>query len=603
MCGIVGYIGNNKGKNVAIDGLYALEYRGYDSAGIAYLDDNNKINILKAEGKVKNLENIIDENLKTNKAIAHTRWATHGGVSTINSHPHQQGKITIVHNGIIENYNILKEFLEEKNYKFISQTDTEIAAAYIDYLYQKNNYDIITTLHQANKELLGSYAIGIMIDDKVDELYAIRRNAPLIIGVGNNENFIASDISAILKYTNKYILLENNAIAIIKKDNIIILDENNQKINYEIKTTTQKYESLTKNGYDHYMLKEIHEEIDVLKRTINYYYQNNEFKFPINFNDYNEIHIIGCGSAMYVGNIIKNLIEEELNKKTTIYIASEFRYSKPFINKNDLVIFISQSGETADTLAALELVNNLKIDTLGIVNVENSSIYRNSKYKVLTQAGIEIAVATTKGFISQLLTLMLMIFDAKNKLNNMSTNEINNIFNEINNIDNQIINIINSEKIKEIANDIKNEKDIYFLGRGIDYSLCLEGCLKLKEISYIHSETYASGELKHGSIALIEDNTKVISIITDENLLEKSISNIEEVIARGANVYLLTTNNLKNNINNEIFNNILYANANNKYLNLILIIINLQVLSYYVALYLDREIDQPKNLAKSVTVE
>ena len=599
MCGIVGYIGKDKGQEVIIEGLSKLEYRGYDSAGIAYLD-NDSINEVKTQGKVNNLvEKLITT--PTSLSIGHTRWATHGEPTSTNAHPHQVGDVTIVHNGIIENYQELRTLLETKGYEFKSQTDTEVACAYIDYLYQSNNHDIIEALTKANKDFLGNYAIGVIFNQDYDHLYAIRRNAPLIIGIGDNENFIASDIIAIIKYTNKYTLLNNNYVAKISTDNITIYDENKNEVSYEEHISDKENEVLDKNGFDHYMLKEISEQGSVLAKTISSYYQDDKINLPLDFLSYDEIIIVGCGSAMYVSDIAQAMIQKELGKKVRVECASEFRYKNPIINSNDLVVVVSQSGETADTLAALELANQKGVDTLAIVNVEGSSIDRVSKYSIITKAGSEIAVASTKAFISQLAVFCLIYADMAIKLNIKTNDEIKSMLNSITNLDGQINNIINDTKLEEVASSIKNERDLFFLGRGIDQKICNEGSLKLKEITYIHSECFAAGELKHGSIALIDKDTKVIGLATQKDLYEKTISNLEEVIARGAKVTLFADNSF--NINEDMFSHVIRIDDTNLFVSTILAIVNFQVLSYKVANQLGREIDQPKNLAKSVTVE
>ena len=598
MCGIVGYVGKDKGREVVIRGLEILEYRGYDSAGICEYD--GEFEIIKTRGKVKELEKILKKKKKVSLSLGHTRWATHGTPSSENAHPHSVGEVTIVHNGIIENYEQLKSDLIDKGYSFKGETDTEIAASYIDLIY-KQTRDILLTLQKVNIIFEGSYAIGIIINNEVDCLYAIRRNAPLVIGIGQEENFIASDIIAIIEYTNKYLLLENNYIAKISKNDINIFDENLVVINPKVHISDKEHEMNDKAGYDHYMLKEINQQGDVIAKTISKYFDGEKINLGIDLAKYDEIIIVGCGSAMYVGEIAKNLFQKELGIKTRVEIASEFRYNKPIFNKNDLVLVISQSGETADTLAALELANESGVDTLAVVNVSGSSIDRITKYSIHTQAGTEIAVATTKALIAQISVIGLMFIDYKIKKEMVTNQEALVFLKELTNLETNIIEIINDPKILSIANDIKKEKNVFFLGRGLDFAICLEGSLKLKEISYIHSEAYPSGELKHGSIALVEKGTKIIAIITQKDLLDKSISNIEEVISRGADVSLFILNKL--DVNNNLFKSVIDIKKINIISDIILTIVNLQVLSYHVAKLLNCEIDQPKNLAKSVTVE
>ena len=587
MCGIVGYKGNNNNAiKVVIEGLENLEYRGYDSAGIAYLKDN-KIIIEKEAGRIKNLKNKLNPKDKSNLAIGHTRWATHGNPTKTNAHPHQVGKITMVHNGIIENYLTLKEELIKNNYTFKSDTDTEIACAYLDYLY-KQEKDILKSLQSLQKAIKGSYAFGIICEDDKDHLYALRSSSPLIIALGKNENYIASDVPAILKYTNKYIILENYEIAKISSNNITIYNKNLQEVNKTINTYEGTYESSIKGDYEHFMLKEINEEPDTFEKTINNCLENN-FK-DIDLKKYTNIHIVACGSAYHAGLVGKNLIEKYANIKVYTQVASEYRYEKTFYYKNTLVILISQSGETADTLAALRKAKDNNIDTLSIVNVFSSSIARESKYVIYTKAGCEIAVATTKAYLAQLTVLIALTLSLKDKQINKE---------EITNLKNKITNLIKKDDYKTIANKIYKAKNIFFIGRGIDYALCMEGSLKLKEISYINSVAYQAGELKHGTISLIEENTPVIAILTEEDLIEKTISNIKEVKARGAHTIIITNKDIQGDFYDE---KIIIPKTNELFQQL-LTIIPLQLIAYEVAKLNNCDIDKPKNLAKSVTVE
>ena len=587
MCGIVGYKGNNNNAiKVVIEGLENLEYRGYDSAGIAYLKDN-KIIIEKEAGRIKNLKNKLNPKDKSNLAIGHTRWATHGIPTRTNAHPHQVGKFTMVHNGIIENYLTLKEELLKNNYTFKSDTDTEIACAYLDYLY-KQEKDILKSLQSLQKVIKGSYAFGIICEDDKDHLYALRSSSPLIIALGKNENYIASDVPAILKYTNKYIILENYEIAKISNNNITIYNKELQEVNKTINTYEGTYESSIKGAYEHFMLKEINEEPDTFEKTINNCLENN-FK-DIDFKKYTNIHIVACGSAYHAGLVGKYLIEKFANIKVYTQVASEYRYEKTFYDKNTLVILISQSGETADTLAALRKAKDNNIDTLSIVNVFASSIARESKYVIYTKAGCEIAVATTKAYLAQLTVLIALTL----KLSNKKITK-----NEIIKLKEQITNLINKDDYKTIANKIYKAKNIFFIGRGIDYALCMEGSLKLKEISYINSVAYQAGELKHGTISLIEENTPVIAILTEEDLIEKTISNIKEVKARGAHTIIITNKNIQGDFYDE---KIIIPKTNELFQQL-LTIIPLQLIAYEVAKLNNCDIDKPKNLAKSVTVE
>lgn len=585
MCGIVGYKGkNNNAIKVVIEGLENLEYRGYDSAGIAFLKDNN-IKIEKEAGRIKNLKEKLDINDKSNLAIGHTRWATHGIPTKTNAHPHQVGKFTIVHNGIIENYQTLKEELLKNNYTFKSDTDTEIACAYLDYIY-KQEKDILKSLQKLTKVLKGSYAFGIICEDDKNSLYALRNASPLIIALSDNENYIASDVPAILKYTNKYIILDNNELAVLK-DKVTIYDNNLKEINKKINTYEETFESSIKGNYEHFMLKEINEEPTTFEKTINSCIEN-AFK-DINLTKYTDIHIVACGSAYHAGLVGKYLIEKFANIKVYTQVASEYRYEKTFYNKTTLLILISQSGETADTLAALRKAKENNIDTLSIVNVPASSIARESKYVIYTKAGCEIAVATTKAYLAQLTVLIALTMKLINK---KITQE------EIINIKNNIANLININ-YKDIAKQIYNYKNIFFIGRGIDYALCMEGSLKLKEISYINSVAYQAGELKHGTISLIEENTPVIAILTENELIEKTISNIKEVKARGAYTIIISNKDVEG----DFYDKKIIIPKTNELLQQLLTIIPLQLIAYEVAKLNNCDIDKPRNLAKSVTVE
>jgi len=572
MCGIYCYIGNKKALPILSEGLSSLEYRGYDSSGIAYV--TNKVNIIKEKGKLKNLKKLLNNNTNTYLGIGHTRWATHGSPNKINAHPHKQGKITIVHNGIIENYEKLKQNLNEYDLK--SETDTEILCSLIDKLYNEEK-NILKALSKLKNLVKGSYALGIIIDDDLNSIYAIKKNSPLILATSNIGNFIASDIPAILKYTSEYILLDNDEIAHLTKDNIIIYDKDCNKINKKINKFEGNLESSCKNGYEHFMLKEIYEQPEVIKNTI-----NSISNLP-DLNEYKKIHIVGCGSAYHAGLVGKYLIEKYKNIEVQVEIASEYRYKKNFYNEKTLVIFISQSGETADTLACVKKVKENKIDTLGIVNVVDSSIARETDKVIYTKAGCEIAVATTKAYTAQIAILALLA-------NNNSTIDITNLINEI----------LNYDYLK-ISKLLYKSNNIFFIGRGIDYTLCLEGSLKLKEISYIHSEAYAAGELKHGTISLIDKDSYIIAINTNKELSEKTISNIKETKARGAKIIYITTKELETEFL-EYEEKIIIPNTLT-HLQPLLTIIPLQLIAYNIANLKGCDIDKPKNLAKSVTVE
>lgn len=596
MCGIIGYNGNNKSLPILIDGLKRLEYRGYDSAGIAYLE-NQQLNIIKKMGKIANLENSIDKKSTSTLGIAHTRWATHGCPNENNAHPHKCGEITIVHNGIIENYEELKLFLNNKGFTFKSDTDTEIACAMLNYLYQQNR-NIIETIKKCQQLFKGSYALGILVKDD-DKLYCTRKDSPLVIGVGNNENFIASDIPAFLDKTNKYILLAENDIGVIESNKITIYDKNLNIVNRSINECNIPYEQMTKNGYEHYMLKEIHEQPIAIKNTIGEYLNDDLDKLiekiP-SLNNYNCIDIVACGSAYHTGLIAKNLIENYAEIPVNVDVASEYRYKKMLNKEHKLVILVSQSGETADTLACLRLAKENNVDTLSIVNVVNSTIDRESNLVLYTKAGPEIAVATTKAYSAQVAMLSLLALNlSKENIDSETKKEIRKNIRELPELMEQIIN----RDYRTIANEIYEQESMFFIGRLVDYALAMEGSLKIKEISYIHSEAYAAGELKHGTISLIDNGTPVVGIITDDNVKAKTISNIKEVKARGAKTIIITNDE----IDNELFDFVIKIPKINQFLQSLLTVLPLQMLAYETAKLRGCDIDKPKNLAKSVTVE
>lgn len=588
MCGIASYAGDKNVIKTIMTGLKSLEYRGYDSSGIAYMK-NGKINIIKKEGPIKNLDKILDYDDEANIGISHTRWATHGGATDINAHPHRQGSITLVHNGIIENYNELREGLIEKGYVFNTETDTEVAAGIIDDLYNKEG-DMLKALNKATYVLKGSYAFNIINDDYPDTIFGIRKDSPLIVGTSNEGNILASDIPAIIHVTNKYIILNNYDIVVLTKDNIKYYDRDLNEIYKDIKIFDNDSEEISKNGYDHYMLKEINEEGEVVKRILSLYTKDNKVGDIFNIKKYKSIDIVACGSAAFAGYIGKYYIEKYANIRTNVHYASEYRYQKNFFDKDTLVILISQSGETADTLAAMKLANEHDIDTLSIVNRRDSSIARESKYVIYTPAGIEIAVATTKAYLAQVIILILLAI----KNSSMEEEGIR----ELKLLPNIITKYINDFNYKEIAKLVSDKKNIFYLGRGIDYYLALEGSLKLKEISYIHSEAFPAGELKHGSISLIDENFGVIAIVLDKSISDKTISNLKEVSSRGAEVIAIT------NIDKDDFSThkILLDN-HSEFLTPLTAIIPMQLLAYNTALIKGYDIDKPRNLAKSVTVE
>ena len=581
MCGIIGYVGEKRCSiDVIIDGLKHLEYRGYDSAGIAYVKDNNVV-IEREVGRISNLESVLKKDT-SHIGIGHTRWATHGKPTKENAHPHKVGNITLVHNGIIDNFMELKSTLMSEGYTFKSDTDTEVAAAYIDSLYKENN-DMIKSLSICVNKFLGSYAFGIINELETDVLYALRKDSPLIIGVGENENFIASDVPSILKYTNKYIDIENDEIVKITKDEVTVYDKNCNIINKEISVFEGDANLVEKNGYETYMLKEIHEEAEVIKKT-------SESSIDFDITKYDEIDIVACGSAYHAGLVGKYMIEKLCNIKVNVCIASEYQYDKHFYKGKTLVIAISQSGETADTKKCVNIANDNGVDTLGIVNVKGSSIARICKHVIYTLAGPEIAVATTKAYLAQITTLILLA--VKNSKEKINTEDLQKL-------PYYIETLINKD-YTSLANMLYTKDDIYFIGRGIDYALCMEGSLKLKEISYIHSEAYAAGELKHGTISLISEGTPVIVVATSDELYLKTISNAKEVKARGAYVILVTD---KEVINEGVYDELISIPKVTEELRPILTIIPLQLISYEVAKLKGNDIDKPKNLAKSVTVE
>lgn len=589
MCGIVGYAGKtNVIKNI-MTGLKSLEYRGYDSSGIAYLDKNNNIKIYKKVGQIKNLDQILNYEDEASLGISHTRWATHGGVTDTNAHPHNQGKITLVHNGIIENYEEIKKELEKEGYNFKSSTDSEVAAVLIDKLY-KENKDMLKTLIKLKEILKGSYAFNIINSDIPNKIYGIRKDVPLIVGVSDHGNMFASDIPAILHVTNKYIVLNNNEIVELEQDNIKYYNSEGKEITKEVKEYAGTIDSISKNGYDHFMLKEINEESEVVKNILNLYTKNNKIKDIYNIKKYKNIDIVACGSASFAGQIGKYYIEKYANIKTDVYYASEYRYQKNFFTKDTLVILISQSGETADTLAALKLAKENSINTLAIVNRRDSSIAREADSVIYTEAGIEVAVATTKAYLAQVLILLLLAF----KDNNKETK----LLEDLKLLPNLITKYINEYDYSNIANILKDKEHIFYLGRGIDYYLSMEGSLKLKEISYIHSEAFQAGELKHGSISLIDKDFGVVSVVTDKTISDKTISNLKEVSARGAKIITIT--NIKDN---NFADYTILVEDYDEILNPLLVIVPMQMLAYNVAKLRDCDIDKPRNLAKSVTVE
>lgn len=612
MCGIVGYIGNRKADPILIEGLSKLEYRGYDSAGITVLEQG-ALKTIKNKGRVKELSDIVaQESLEGTIGIAHTRWATHGKPSSINSHPHNDNynTVSVVHNGIIENYSEIREFLKSHDYDFLSETDTEVIPNLIHYYFsqenESNKESFIHAIHKACQMLKGSYAIGVLCAEVPETMIVVRKDSPLVIGKGEGENFISSDIPAYLKFTRNFYLLKDNELAVITKNNVQFYDSALNLIEKSLETINWDATSAEKNGYEDFMLKEIFEQPTAIRETIQSHLSLNEpCKFQeLNFtkeflNSIHKIYIVACGTAMHAGLTAKTMLENICEIPTEVDIASEFRYRNPLINKNTLCIFITQSGETADTIAALKLAKSKGATTLSVSNVEGSSITRESDFVTYTHAGPEIAVASTKAYTSQIALLaVLVIYFAeileKNKdlLENLKKSIL-----ELPAKAEQLLSDL--EEVKEFAKEVYQKQDVFFLGRGLDYNSAVEGSLKLKEISYIHSEAFCSGELKHGPIALIEKDTLVVCVLTKSDLIEKSISNIQEVITRGAKTLIITDKKLEN----ANFTKTIKIPETNSFLSPILSIIPLQLFAYYISKEKGLDVDKPRNLAKSVTVE
>ncbi|MCI8412194.1 MAG: glutamine--fructose-6-phosphate transaminase (isomerizing) [Clostridia bacterium] len=612
MCGIVGYIGTKKASPILINGLIRLEYRGYDSAGISTIEKEN-LSLMKDKGRVKNLYNLpgIDD-LEGTIGIAHTRWATHGKPSKENSHPHMDNSNTFsaVHNGIIENYNELRKFLGDNGYTFYSQTDTEVIPNLVHYYYSKdtNNDDLkfLRAVKSACSDFKGSFAIEIICKDYPDNMIVVRKDSPLVIGKGDEENFISSDIPAILSFTRDFYLLDDLEFTVLSRNDAKFYDINLNQIDKKTKTIEWDAASSEKNGFDDYMLKEIYEQPTAIRETIGAKLnENSKCEFDeLNFTkeyleNINKIYIVACGTAMHAGLVGKNVIEKLCKIQTEVDIASEFRYRDPIIDDKTLCIFISQSGETADTIAALKLSKEKGAKTIAVSNVIGSSITREADYSVYTHAGPEIAVASTKAYTSQvmLLVILAIYFAETLYINEDKIKELKKDILELPKKLEETLKI--SENIKEFAKKVYQETDIFFLGRGIDETVAREASLKLKEISYIHSESYAAGELKHGPIALIENGITVVSIMTDSKLVEKTVSNVQEVISRGAKTIVVTNQN----IDDTMFEKVIHIPTTNSFISPILSIIPLQLFSYYISKEKGLDVDKPRNLAKSVTVE
>ncbi|MBQ4068747.1 MAG: glutamine--fructose-6-phosphate transaminase (isomerizing) [Lachnospiraceae bacterium] len=606
MCGIVGYVGKKDSVEVLIDALSKLEYRGYDSAGIAVFE-NEKIAVQKSKGKIKDLLAKMESDKRPTGVcgIGHTRWATHGEPSDINSHPHGNKRISIVHNGIIENYKQIKDFLITQGYGFESETDTETVAKLLDYYYDG---DPVNTICRTIEEIRGSYALGIMFRDFPGKIFAARKDSPLIIGVGENENFIASDVPAILKYTRDYYLLEENEIAEITDREIKICDTHREPIIKELQTATWDIDAAEKGGYEHFMLKEINEQPTAIKTTIAprisngmpYLEESGLTKEMLK--NYNRIFIVACGTAMHAGLVGKYVIEKVARTEVTVDIASEFRYRNPLITDKDLVILISQSGETADTKAALELAKSHGATTMSVVNVKGSSIARASDIVIYTHAGPEISVASTKAYSVQLSVMYLLAFELAYAKGVISEEECKKLTKELMDIPEKLAEVLElKERCQFVASRLVNSDSLLYIGRGLDYALSMEGSLKLKEISYIHSESYAAGELKHGTISLVTEEMPVIAVATQSDLIEKTISNIKEVKSRGAKVIMICSEDVEDD--KSVTNHLIKLPKINDILMPMLAAVPMQYIAYYTAVLRGCDVDQPRNLAKSVTVE
>lgn len=603
MCGIIGYIGTENAVPIILDGLKRLEYRGYDSSGIAVMNRNG-FEVAKQKGRLSSLENLIRQKPITGyMGIGHTRWATHGEPSDINSHPHlgNQNKIAIVHNGIIENYKQIKERLEQKGINFVSQTDSEVIAQLAEYYHTG---DIIETIIKTANALEGSYALGIMCLDEPDKLVAIKKDNPLIVGVSEHGNFIASDVPAVLAHTNRVYYLDDKEIAVLSKDKVEFYNMDREPIHKEIQTVSWSLDSAEKGGYEHFMLKEIMEQPRVLKDTIQSVTgdgDNRRIIDSLDISKFNRIVITACGSAYNAGMVAKYVFEQLCRMTVEVELASEFRYKDPIIDKNTLVILISQSGETADTIAAMREAKRREATTVSIVNVIGSTIARETDYTLYTLAGPEIAVATTKAFSAQLVLLYMLAVLFARKLGKITEEKEKELIADIASLPDKAAEMLKRiDPVQKYAATCVGYKSIFFIGRNIDYAIALEGSLKLKEISYIHSEAYAGGELKHGTISLIEDNTLVVAISCCEKLYEKIYSNVEQVISRGAKV-LFIGNCIKAVPDEKL--EIIEVPKINELFAPSLSVIYLQLFSYYVAANKGLDIDKPRNLAKSVTVE
>ncbi len=608
MCGIVGYVGKKDCADVLVDALSKLEYRGYDSAGIAVFEDG-KIVVEKTKGRLVDLTDKMNAGHKPtgNCGIGHTRWATHGEPSDVNSHPHGNAKITIVHNGIIENYIRLKSFLTKKGYVFESETDTETVAKLLDYYYNKEK-DPFKTIQQVLAEIEGSYALGIVFADCPGKIYSVRKDSPLIVGLGEGENFIASDVPAILKYTRDYYLLEYDEIAEITEDEVKIYDIHGTELSKEVQHANWDIEAAEKGGYAHFMLKEIHEQPTAIKTTIRPRIMDGmpfleECGITLDMlKSYRKIYIVACGTAMHAGLVGKYVIEELARVEVIVDIASEFRYRNPIIGSDDLVILISQSGETADTKAVLRLAKEMGATTLSIVNVKGSSIARESDFVVYTHAGPEISVASTKAYMVQLSIMYMLAFELAYANGRITEEQCKALVAELETIPSKVEEAFALESdCQYAASTLINSESLLYIGRGLDYALSMEGSLKLKEISYIHSESYAAGELKHGTISLVTEDMPVIAVATQDRLFDKTVSNIKEVKARGAKVVMIAKENV--DVTEDVADVVIKLPVVSDILMPMVAVVPLQMLAYYTSVLKGCDVDKPRNLAKSVTVE
>ena len=612
MCGIVGFTGCHQAAPILLDGLSKLEYRGYDSAGIAIRDGEEETEVIKAKGRLKVLVEKTNngESVPGTCGIGHTRWATHGEPSENNAHPHasDDGNVVAVHNGIIENYQELKDKLLRKGYAFYSETDTEVAVKLVDYYYKKYEGTPVDAINHAMVRIRGSYALAIMFKDYPEEIYVARKDSPMILGVADGESYIASDVPAILKYARNVYYIGNLEMARVRKGEITFYNLDGEEIQKQMKTIEWDAEAAEKAGFEHFMMKEIHEQPKAVQDTLNSVVKDGQIDLSEigltdeNIQDIDQIYIIACGSAYHVGMAAQYVFEDMVRVPVRVELASEFRYRNPILNPKALAIIISQSGETADSLAALRLCKENNIRTLGIVNVVGSSIAREADNVFYTLAGPEISVATTKAYSTQLIASYALAIQFAKVKGTISEEQYAAYIKELGALPDKIQRIIDDkERIQWFASKQANAKDVFFIGRGIDYAICLEGSLKMKEISYIHSEAYAAGELKHGTISLIEDGTLVIGVLTQPSLYEKTVSNMVECRSRGAYLMGLTTFGNYNIEDTADFT--VYIPKTDPHFATSLAVIPLQLLGYYVSVAKGLDVDKPRNLAKSVTVE